>query len=217
MAEPPWAADRLCAEERRLAVVLAGDPDPRQRAQAWVQLADVLLRQGHRGRALVGVRTALSLLERTRAGEELTAPLRERVQALSDGALVPLTVGAASVPGPAEDRQEGRAVWLGAPADPVMAMLGWAERDGGLEVVRVVVPGTRRGREAFAHLLDALPTCVPVSVRLPAREGSVRRDCARAGFVEDPAAASTGGYLGGSITAVREPGSPAAGGHGSSA
>ena len=44
-------------------------------------------------------------------------------------------------------------MWVGAPADPVLAMLGVLERDGALEVVRVVVPGTRRGRRAFGLLV----------------------------------------------------------------
>lgn len=217
MAEPSRAGERLDAERRRLAAVLAGEQDARPRAQAWAELADVLRRQGSRGQALVAVRTALALLEGARAPEELTAPLHERVRALSDGPVVPLTVGAASAPGPGDDRQEARAVWLGAPADPVMAMMGWVERDGALDVLRVVVPGTRRGRAAFTHLLDALPTCVRVAVRLPARDGPVRRACARAGFVEDRATASSGGYLGGSITAVRRPTAPGTDGGGSQA
>ncbi len=164
----------------------------------------------------MAARTSLALHERSlgplgrtpscdgrEGAERVLAAASLLVAQLADGDLVPLSVGVPAEAGPGDDVREGRSVWLGAPADPVMAMLGWVERDGGLLVLRVVVPGTRRGRSAFGLLLDALPRCVPVSLRLPARDRGVRRDTRRAGFMEDPVGVQPGGYLGGSVTVSR--------------
>lgn len=197
----------------------------RERAVAWHDLAVRLAEDGERPQALVAARTSLALLERslgplgrtpshdrTGADEGVLAATSLLVAQLADGDLVPLSVGVPAEAGPGDDVREGRAMWLGAPADPVMAMLGWVERDGGLQVLRVVVPGTRRGRSAFGLLLVALPRCVPVSLLLPARDRGVRRDSRRTGFVEDPGGIRPGGYLGGSITVSRPAVTPPGGG-----
>ena len=94
-------------------------------------------------------------------------------------------------------------MWLGAPGDPVLAMVGVVERDGALDVVRVVVPGTRRGRRAFGVLVAALPAAVDVQVQLPARDPALVKVCARAGFGVVEGSLSAGGHLGGSLRVRR--------------
>ena len=108
------------------------------------------------------------------------------------------------------DLGEARAAWLGAPADPVLAMVGLVERDGALEVVRVVVPGTGRGRRAFGLLVGALPDEVDVEVLLPARDPALARACVRAGFVVVDGSLSARGHLGGSLRVRRGARPPAA-------
>ena len=175
-----------------------------ERTDAWAALAEDLAGRGQRGRALVAARTVLALLDRADAGPDASAPARDRVAELTGPDVVPLHVdmagdqdGGAGLPG------EARAAWLGAPAAPVLAMLGLRERDGSLEVVRVVAPGTRRGRRAFALLVDALPPQVPVEVCLPTRDPALLTTCRQAGFVVVEGSLSARGYLGGSLRVRR--------------
>ncbi|WP_336921250.1 hypothetical protein [Aquipuribacter sp. SD81] len=173
--------------------VRAGDP-PAVRADAWAADAAALAAAGRRTEALVAARTALALHERLDDAGAATAD-RRLVDALSGPDVVPLHVDLPA--GDGADPREAAAVWVGAPAEPVLAMLGWRERDGALEVVRLVVPGTRRGRAALAPLLGALPREVPVTVRVPLRDPAVGRAVRRAGFVAT-GERSGGGYVGGS-------------------
>lgn len=180
-----------------------GAPAP-ARAEAWGALADDLARRGQRGRALVAARTALSLLDRTGADEAVLDPARLLVARLTGPDVVPLHVdmgGGGGEVGIAPDHL--RAVWLGAPADPVLAMVGLLERDGTLEVVRVVVPGTRRGRAAFGLLVDALPVEVAVEASLPARDPALLTLCRRQGFDVVDGSLSARGHVGGSLRVRR--------------
>lgn len=184
-----------------LAAALPGAPDA-ERAGAWQQLADLLVAAGRRDQALLAARTALALHEGAGGGEDGAGVSRRSVELLTGPDVVPLHVamGAEGVRG---DGAELRAVWLGAPADPVLAMLGWVERDGTVDVVRVVVPGTRRGRSAFAVLLRALPEFVPVRLRLPARDTALVRLCTRAGFAAGEVGDEPGAHVGGTVHLLR--------------
>jgi hypothetical protein len=184
------------------------DGPPADRAAAWLALARRLVAAGRPAPALLAALTAADLWQRL----DEAAPAgtcRALVGELSGTTLAPLSVGvAADAPGAAPD--EARALWLGAPADPVLAMMGWVERGGEVRVVRVVVPGTSRGRAAFRSLLDALPTEVRVHLDLPARDRELGRLVRRAGFTVGPGARATGPtavtaqrYVGGSVPAVR--------------
>ena len=171
---------------------------------SWVALADRLEAAGRRDRALVAARTALAALDRAGAPDEETDAARVRVRELTGPDLVPLHVDmAGGGDGPGAPAGEARAVWVGAPAAGVLAMLGWVERAGVLEVVRVVVPGTRRGRSAFAVLVAALPDEVPVEAVLPARDPAVLRACLRAGFEQVEGSLSARGHVGGSLRVRR--------------
>ncbi|WP_340292035.1 hypothetical protein [Aquipuribacter hungaricus] len=173
------------------------------RAEAWSVLARALLSGGRRDRALVAARTALALLDRADAGDDLLDAARALVEASTGPDVVPLHVDmAGGGGGPDPGSGEARAVWLGA-GDPVLAMMGWVERDGALEVVRVVAPGTRRGRRAFAALVAALPEQVPVEVVLPARDPALLRACRRAGFEAVEGSVSARGHVGGSLRVRR--------------
>ncbi|MFC5379700.1 hypothetical protein [Aquipuribacter nitratireducens] len=174
-------------------------PGPAERARRWLHDSAAREAAGRRSQALVCARTALALLERTE-DETSVASARRRVEALAGPEVVPLHVDLPA--GDGADPVEAGAVWVGAPADPVLGMLGWRERGGTLDVVRVVVPGTRRGRAAFATLLAALPDTVPVSVAAPARDTGVARLLGRAGF--RPGARSPGGYVGGTLRFERD-------------
>lgn len=176
---------------------------PAARARAWSDLTEDLARRGLRGRALVAARVALSLLDRADADEKALGDARGRVEALTGPHVVPLHVDMAGSDVGGGAPGEARAVWLGAPADPVLAMVGLLERGGALEVVRVVVPGTRRGHRAFALLVDALPTEVDVEAVLPARDPALLRTCRRAGFVEVDGSLSGRGHVGGSLRVRR--------------
>ncbi len=174
------------------------------RAAGWVALSDALAGRGRRDRALVAARTALLLLDSSGAPEDQLAALRRRVEELTGPDVVPLHVdmGGGS-DGPPVSAAEVRAGWVGAPADPVMAMLGWVERDGALQVVRVVVPGTRRGSRAFTLLLGALPTEVAVEVVLPARDPALQKAARRSGFGLVDGSVSARGHVGGSLRMAR--------------
>ena len=177
------------------------------RAEGWLRAAGHEERRGRRDRALVAARTAMALLDPVDDADRL-GRARDEVARLTGPDVVPMHVDVAAGehdPGP-QARAESRAVWVGAPADPVLAMLGWVERDGGLDVVRAVVPGTRRGRTAFAALLAALPDVGEVTLRLPARDPGLPRLAAREGFVEVPGSLSAGGHVGGSLRLHRRPG-----------
>lgn len=185
-----------------------------QRAGTWLRLADVLAGAGRREEALLAARTSLALgdgtgdaaAERGTADEATAATeaARAAVRSLTGPDVVPLHV-AMGAEGGRGGGTELRAVWLGAPADPVLAMLGWVERDGTVDVVRVVVPGTRRGRSAFGVLLRSLPGFVPVRLRLPARDAALVRLCVRAGFHSDRVGEDAGGHVGGTVHLLREP------------
>lgn len=166
------------------------------RAAAWHELGLWLAVAGSRAQGLVAARTALALRDRSDAPEAELEASRAAVGSLTGPDVVPMHV---DLPGgeAGGGRDEARAVWVGAPVDPVLAMLGWVERDGGLDVVRVVVPGTRRGRGSFALLLDALPGCVPVGLRVPARDRALLRQVRAHGF--DPVDEDPGGHVGGSV------------------
>jgi len=176
-----------------------------RRADAWLDLGEALAAAGRRDRGLVAVRTAAALHERVDAATDESDSSRRAVESLTGPDVVPLHV---DVPvgehdhGP-QARDTARAVWLGAPAETVLAMLGWVEREGVLDVARVVVPGTRRGRAAFSLLLAALPDVVPVTLRLPVRDPVLRRLCARAGFVEVAGSATPRGHVGGTVQVHR--------------
>lgn len=175
------------------------------RAAAWEEMSRALAAAGRRDQALLAARTASALHERVDASADLLRTSRRAVESLSGPDVVPLHV---DVPvgehdsGP-EARDAARAVWLGAPGATVLAMLGWVERDGAIDVVRVVVPGTRRGRSAFSLLLAALPDVVPVTLRLPARDATLGRLCSRAGFAEVAGSRTQRGHLGGSVQVHR--------------
>lgn len=172
-----------------LADVLASEPSMATRAFAWQHLGKVLAEAGHRSQGLVAVRTALALRERLSVDPRAVENSRQAVRVLGAGEVVPVTVGVPAHDGGGADPAEARALWVGAPADPLLAMLGWVERNGRLEVVRVVVPRTRRGRQAFLPLLTSLPQQVACSLRVPSRDVDLLRLCQRAGFVPDPEAA----------------------------
>jgi hypothetical protein len=177
-----------------------------ERAHAWQHLGKVLAETGRRAQGLVATRTALAMREAADAPVDQLESSRLAVRALTGPDVVPLHVAVgASDHGGRVSADEARAVWVGAPGHRVLAMMGWVERDGCLDVVRVVVPGTRRGRAAFRLLLAAVPDVVPVGLRLPARDGDVRRTCERAGFVEDAGSEDSGGHVGGSIRLHRDP------------
>lgn len=180
------------------------------RAAGWSSLADHLAGGGRRDRALVAARTALALLDRGDGAGEALARARQAVQGLTGPDLVPLHVdmagGGGGADGPGGSPAEARAAWLGAPATGVLAMLGLLERDGALEVVRVVVPGTRRGRAAFSTLVAALPEEVTVQMVLPARDPRLQRLCARAGFAVVEGSLSARGHVGGSLRVRRDGG-----------
>lgn len=188
-----------------LAATLDDSPTPSARADAWHDLGLVLAAGGRRDRGLVAVRTALSLRYRSGAAPERVEASRRAVRELSGPDVVPMHVDMAAGehdPGP-DARAEAQAAWVGAPEPAVLAMLGWVERDGGLDVVRVVVPGTGRGRGAFSLCVAALPDVVAVTVRVPVRDPAVRRVCERAGFVEVPGSLSSRGHVGGSVRLER--------------
>ena len=180
------------------------------RAQAWSALAADLAGRGRRDRGLVAARTALALLDRAEAAEDALDRARGLVEDLTGPDLVPLHVdmagGGGGADGPGGSPAEARAVWLGAPAAGVLAMLGLLERDGALEVVRVVVPGTRRGRAAFSTLVAALPEEVAVELVLPARDPRLQGLCARAGFAVVEGSLSARGHVGGSLRVRRDGG-----------
>lgn len=190
MAEPAAVAPVAAA-------LLLGAPAA-ERAGTWQRLADLLAEAGRRDQALLAARTALALRDRAGAADVDVERSRRSVRDLTGPDVVPLHV-AMGAEGSRGGGAELRAVWLGAPVDPVLAMLGWVERDGALDVVRVVVPGTRRGRGAFAVLLRALPTFVPVGLRLPARDAALLRLCRRAGFRAADRADEPGGHVGGTV------------------
>lgn len=179
------------------------DGPPAARATAWLSLARRLAAAGRTAPALLAALTAAELWERL----DETAPAttcRALAGELSGTDLVALSVGvAADAPGAAAD--EARALWLGAPDEPVLAMMGWVERGGEVHVVRIVVPGTRRGRAAFRTLLGALPAEVTVHLDLPARDRELGKLVRRAGFAVGPATATAAAqrYVGGSLPAVR--------------
>lgn len=183
-----------------------------QRAVAWSALAAHHAAAGRRDRALVAARTALALLDLAGPGERALGVARDAVAALTGPDLVPLHVDMAGggADGPGGSPAEGRALWVGAPAEQVLAMLGWVERSTGLhvelEVVRVVVPGTRRGREAFGALVAALPDEVAVEMVLPARDPRLLAVCERAGFSTVEGSLSARGHVGGSLRVRRRAG-----------
>ncbi|MGJ7441618.1 hypothetical protein [Aquipuribacter sp. MA13-6] len=182
----------------------------RARVEGWLAVAAGLEASGRRDRALVAARTAMALAER---GEDVDLLERGRTEVarLTGPEVAPMHVDVAAGdhdPGP-QARAESRAVWVGAPADAVLAMLGWVERDGGLDVVRVVVPGTRRGRSAFATLLAALPDGTDVGLRLPARDPALRRLAEGVGFAVVAGSLSRSGHVGGSLR-LHRPGGPGA-------
>ena len=186
-----------------------GGPLP-ARAAAWSSLAVHHAGRGRRDRGLVAARTALALLDRSEAAEDAMDRARRLVEDLTGPDLTPLYVdmagGGGGGDGPGGSGLEARAVWVGAPADSVLAMVGLLERQGTLDVVRVVAPGTRRGRAAFAVLVAALPEEVPVEMVLPARDPTLGRVCARAGFVPVAGSASARGHVGGSLRVRRDGG-----------
>ncbi len=178
-------------------------------AGGWADLADRLEAAGRRDRALVAARTGLAALDRAGGDDHALEVARARVRGLTGPDVVPLHVDTAGGgDGPGAPAGEARASWVGAPAEGVLAMLGWVERAGALEVVRVVVPGTRRGRAAFVRLVAALPEDVAVEAVLPARDPAVLRACRRAGFEEVVGSFSARGHVGGSLRVRRGPGSP---------
>ncbi|WP_380168088.1 hypothetical protein [Jannaschia sp. R86511] len=192
-------------------------------AEGWLGVALRLETSGRRDRALVAARTAMALLERAEDADRLGADrldhARAEVGRLTGPDVVPMHVDvAAGEHDPAaQARAERRAVWLGAPVEAVLAMLGWVEHDGVLEVVRVVVPGTRRGRSAFATLLGALPDVGEVGLRLPARDPHLVRLASRHGFEVLPGAPERTGHVGGSVRLRRDAAVPGAVGFGPSA
>jgi hypothetical protein len=181
------------------------DGPPAARAAAWWTLARDLVTGGRPAPALLAAVTAAELFERVDDDVAATS-CRALAGELSGTGLTVLTVGAAAdAPGATPD--EVRALWLGAPDEPVLAMIGWVERGGEVHVVRAVVPGTPRGRSAFRTLLQALPVEVPVRLELPARDREVVKAARRAGFrvvdghpVPPPAASR---YMGGTVVASR--------------
>lgn len=179
----------------------------RARAEGWLATARRLEGTGRRDRALLAARTALALADPV-DDVDLLDHARVEVARLTGPDVVPMHVDVAAGdhdPGP-QARAESRAVWVGAPLEPVMAMIGWVERDGLLDVVRVVVPGTRRGRAAFATLLAALPDVGDVGLRLPARDPALPRLAGREGFVVVPGSLSGAGHVGGSLQLHRRHG-----------
>ncbi len=176
----------------------------RARAEAWLGTALRLEESGRRDRALVAARTGMVLADPV-DDAALLDRARAEVARLTGPGVVPMHVDMAAGehdPGP-QARAESRAVWVGAPVDPVLALLGWVERDGALDVVRVVVPGTRRGRAAFATLLQALPDAGDVGLRLPARDPALQRLAEGVGFVVVPGSLSGAGHVGGSLRLQR--------------
>lgn len=185
-----------------------------ERARAWRQLADHLVASGRPAPALLAAVTAAELFDRL-DDHAAARSCRAVAGELSGTAMTVLTVGAgADAPGVTPD--EARALWLGAPADPVLAMIGWVERRGEVHVVRAVVPGTHRGRSTFRTLLHALPLEVPVRLELPARDRELIKATRRMGFaVTSPSGSPTGGgeadphggvvhrYVGGTARATR--------------
>lgn len=177
---------------------------PADRARAWHDLALQLAATGRRDRALVAARTAMELRSRQPDEARLDGS-RRLVTALTGPDVVPMHVDVAAGEHDTgvQARAQARAVWVGAPAEPVLAMLGWVEHEGSLEVVRVVVPGTRRGRGAFALLVAALPDLVPVRATLPLRDPEVLALCRRAGFEVVPGSQGPQGHRGGSLQVQR--------------
>jgi hypothetical protein len=177
-----------------------------ERAYTWQHLATVLDEAGRRSQGLLAARTALALREAAGAPDHLLRTARVSVSTLSGPDVVPLHVDVQVGDGAGRaSAREARAVWVGAPGQPVLSMLGWVERDGCLDVVRTVVPGTRRGRGAFRLLLGALPEVVPVSLVVPARDPAMRRMCERVGFEEVGGTHDGIGHVGGDVHLHREP------------
>ena len=116
-------------------------------------------RGGRPGPALVAARVALALLDRPDGGRGGPGGARAtgRGGDRAGRGAAARRHGRRRPTARAVPAGEARAVWVGAPADPVLAMLGVLERDGALEVVRVVVPGTGGAARAFALLVAALP------------------------------------------------------------
>lgn len=181
------------------------DGPPAARAGAWQDFARHMVAERRTAPALLAAVTAADLWDRV-GDEAASRACHALAGELSGTALTVLSVGAAG-DGPGTAPDEARALWLGAPADPVLAMIGWVERGGEVHVVRAVVPGTARGRGALRTLLHALPAEVPVRMDLPARDRELLKLVRRAGFGVEPQLVTSdrqgGRYVGGVIRASR--------------